>query len=95
MELRIRSQLKNKQGLSTKFLARTVTTSISVRHFRSLKTQLAEHQLHTKNQRFDKSAVAEHATFNKHDIDWGKFESNSKRTAVAYQESQRSVIDQL
>ena len=37
---------------------------------RSLKTRLAEHQRHTKDQRFDKSAVAEHATFNKHDIDW-------------------------
>ena len=36
---------------------------------RSLKTRLAEHQRHTKDQCFDKSAVAEHATFNKHDID--------------------------
>ena len=33
MELRNRSQLKNKLGLSTKFLARTLTTSISARHF--------------------------------------------------------------
>ena len=33
MELRIRSQLKNKKGSSTKFFARTVTSSISVRHF--------------------------------------------------------------
>ena len=39
---------------------------------RSLKTRLAEHQQHTKHKRFDKLAVAEHATFNKHDIDWGK-----------------------
>ena len=37
---------------------------------RSLKTWLAEHQFHTyEGPRFDKSAVAEHATFNKHDID--------------------------
>ena len=37
---------------------------------RSLKTRLAEHQRQTKDQCFDKSAVAEYATFNKHDIDW-------------------------
>ena len=37
---------------------------------RSLKKPLAEHQRHAKDQRFDKSAVAEYATFNKHNINW-------------------------
>ena len=62
---------------------------------RSLKTRLAEHQQHTRDQRFDISAVAEHATYNEHDIDTAISSSRWRRNQDRAEALLRVLIKQI
>jgi len=62
--------MENKTGVVYEIDCNDCQASYIGETLRSIKTRIEEHKRHSRNGRFDLSAVAEHSIFNNHTIDW-------------------------